>query len=302
MLTEPSLSLPRAQRPASLRGMVRWGLRVGGSVVLGLSLLVSGCGWLERAAGDPKQEAHYMQGENLRRSSMYVPAREAFQKAIEINPANYFAHQELGDLYYQYFNDPGTALYHYRRYLEIGQRVNGRTFTDPTTETCIQGSEFKLAERVVARLARERSTVELDQLKRENDALRQQLTEAQRQLQIRALEARNAVGTGAGSDAVRTPSGSGTTPPPPVNNPTTNRPPTRPTGLVQPEPPRVHTPPSTPTPPPAPAPRTYKVKSGDTPMTIARANGIGLPALLAANPGLDARRLKVGQTLQLPPK
>ena len=46
---------------------------------------------------------------------------------------------------------------------------------------------------------------------------------------------------------------------------------------------------------------TYIVRAGDNPATIARAHGLKLPALLAANPGLDPRRLKVGQTINLPP-
>lgn len=292
MPSQTVLSLPKGQLPASLRTMVSRGLRIG-VLAVGLSVLVSGCGWLDRAAGNPKQEAHYMEGENLRRTAQYVAAREAYQKAIEVNPANYFAHQELGDLYYQHFNDPGTALYHYRRFLEIGQRINGRTFSDPTAETCIQGSEFKLAERVVAQLARQRSTVELDQLKRENDSLRQQLTEAQRQLQLRALEARTAPPNNVANDGGRVVS---TNVPPPNRGPGSSTTP----GIA--EPPHGRT--TTVTPPPVvtPVARTYKIKSGDTPVTIARANGITVAALMGANPGLDARRLKVGQTLQLPPK
>lgn len=271
--------------------MFRCGRRFSAWVSVVLSLLVSSCGWLDRAAGNPKQEAHYMEGENLRRTAQYVAAREAYQKAIEVNPANYFAHQELGDLYYQHFNDPGTALYHYRRYLEIGQRINGRSFTDPTTETCIQGSEFKLAERVVAQLARQRSTVEVDQLKRENDSLRQQLTEAQRQLQIRALEARNA-------PAPVTNAPSGNVPPTGANQWHVPNPATNPIGSRAPT-----------NPPPdsararenlPPALRSYTIKAGDNPATIARAYGIKLQTLLDANPGLDPRRLRVGQTIRVP--
>jgi LysM repeat protein len=54
----------------------------------------------------------------------------------------------------------------------------------------------------------------------------------------------------------------------------------------------------------APAPatraRTHSVKSGETPAAIARSYGVRLDALLAANPGLDPRKLKVGQMLSVP--
>src|SRR5437868_11014145 len=46
--------------------------------------------------------------------------------------------------------------------------------------------------------------------------------------------------------------------------------------------------------------RTHTVKQFETPAAIARSYGVRLDALLAANPGVDPRKLKVGQTLNLP--
>jgi LysM repeat protein len=57
------------------------------------------------------------------------------------------------------------------------------------------------------------------------------------------------------------------------------------------------------TPPPlAPSGGTseYVVKSGDSFYTIAKANGTTVKAIEAANPGVDSRRLKIGQKLVLP--
>jgi LysM repeat protein len=42
------------------------------------------------------------------------------------------------------------------------------------------------------------------------------------------------------------------------------------------------------------------VKSGDSFYTIAKANGTTIKAIEAANPGVDSRRLKIGQKLVLP--
>jgi LysM repeat protein len=47
---------------------------------------------------------------------------------------------------------------------------------------------------------------------------------------------------------------------------------------------------------------TYTVKSGDSLARIARANGVALADLEAANPGVDPKRLKVGQKINLPTK
>jgi LysM repeat protein len=47
---------------------------------------------------------------------------------------------------------------------------------------------------------------------------------------------------------------------------------------------------------------TYTVKSGDSLAKIARANGVSLADLKAANPDVDPKRLKVGQKINLPTK
>ncbi|MDE3084096.1 MAG: LysM peptidoglycan-binding domain-containing protein, partial [Verrucomicrobiota bacterium] len=46
----------------------------------------------------------------------------------------------------------------------------------------------------------------------------------------------------------------------------------------------------------------YIVKSGDSLAKIARANGVSLADLEAANPGVDPKRLKIGQKINLPAK
>jgi LysM repeat protein len=51
---------------------------------------------------------------------------------------------------------------------------------------------------------------------------------------------------------------------------------------------------------PAAKAKTYTVKAGDTPSSIAQALGVDLDALLAANPDADPSSLTVGQKLKLP--
>jgi D-alanyl-D-alanine carboxypeptidase/D-alanyl-D-alanine-endopeptidase (penicillin-binding protein 4) len=58
-----------------------------------------------------------------------------------------------------------------------------------------------------------------------------------------------------------------------------------------------------PAPPPQPASAaggTYTIKRGDTLSEIAQEHGITVSALQKANPGLNARRLRLGQTLKIP--
>jgi LysM repeat protein len=46
----------------------------------------------------------------------------------------------------------------------------------------------------------------------------------------------------------------------------------------------------------------HKVVSGDTPSAIARRYGVTLKALQAANPGMRANQLRIGQTVNIPVK
>jgi LysM repeat protein len=46
--------------------------------------------------------------------------------------------------------------------------------------------------------------------------------------------------------------------------------------------------------------RTHKVQSGETPFSIARKYRINVETLLSANPGLNPRRMQIGQMLNLP--
>jgi LysM repeat protein len=44
----------------------------------------------------------------------------------------------------------------------------------------------------------------------------------------------------------------------------------------------------------------HAIKSGDTLGSVAKKYGVSLDALLKANPGLDSRRLKIGQKVKIP--
>jgi stage V sporulation protein SpoVS len=47
--------------------------------------------------------------------------------------------------------------------------------------------------------------------------------------------------------------------------------------------------------------RTHKIQPGDTLLTIARKKHVTVKALAAANPGINASKLRIGQVLQVPP-
>lgn len=47
--------------------------------------------------------------------------------------------------------------------------------------------------------------------------------------------------------------------------------------------------------------RTYAIVAGDNFVKVANKLGVGLQALLDANPGVDPRRLRIGQEINIPP-
>jgi LysM repeat protein len=51
---------------------------------------------------------------------------------------------------------------------------------------------------------------------------------------------------------------------------------------------------------PAPAELRYRMERGDTLYSLARWSRVGLPALLAANPGIDPRKIEIGDLVRLP--
>jgi LysM repeat protein len=69
-----------------------------------------------------------------------------------------------------------------------------------------------------------------------------------------------------------------------------------PAPIIPPAPPAPATPPT----PDVSAGSTYEVAAGDTLAKIAKKNGVTLKALEAANPGVDPKKLKVKQKLNLP--
>ena len=72
------------------------------------------------------------------------------------------------------------------------------------------------------------------------------------------------------------------TPPPPETNPPAPLPPPQPT------------------PPPVPETQDYTIVKGDTFATIATHNHVTTKAIMEANPGVDPKKLKIGQKLHLP--
>lgn len=265
-----------------------------------LALCVAGCIPTRDGTQDEQREPNFQRGQELRKQLDHQGAAEAFERALEANPRSASAHFELGLLFEQHLNEPATAIYHFERFLKLLPKSDRAEIVRQRASNC----KMELAKLfLIAPNNAPSAQKELDKLKAEVERLSLENHQLRRQLETFA--ARGAAPTPMPTPVV-TASAAGAAPPTKAAPTTKPAPPT-------PTPPRpAPTSVTFTNPAPAPAPktakaattasvaRTHTIKSGDIPATIAKQYGVKLEALLAANPGLDPKRMKIGQTVTLP--
>src|SRR5437867_3201992 len=251
----------------------------------GRAILVLFCCWLcgcdpGAESLDEQKNPYFLAGKERVAERDYKGAIEAFEKAVESNPRSVQAHFELGVLYEQHSDqkeeDYVSAMFHYIQAIKL--RPNDYPADNARQRLASCKRELVKAEAlapVAQNLMRE-----LDKLKEENHFLRNQLDCVQLQSR-RAATNRNEVAAATLLSAPRLTNG----PPSP------SRPSSSDAGLARDR--------QTPTAPAAGA-RTHTVKPGETLYSIARQYRVKLESLTSANPSLDAKRMKIGQLINLP--
>ena len=252
------------------------------ALMLMLCLWMSGCSPTAETQLDEQRNPHYLAGKEKLGALDYKGAIESFERAVEDNPRSAFAHFELGVLYEQRESDYATALYHYNRALKL--RPNGHPAE--IIRQRIPGCKQELVKADSLAIINPNALRETENLRAQNAALRSQVEQLQAQLLTRPIAPITGNTPPTGRD-VPSPSGVST---PPAGSETSigNR----------------SAPPSTTTGSPSGTSgtrgRTHVVRAGETVTSIARRYSVKPGSLLAANPGLDARRMKIGQTLNVP--
>jgi LysM repeat protein len=250
---------------------------LGWLAALALCLGVSGCWSSGSSPLDEQREPHFLLGKSRVNSLDYKGAIEAFEKALEVNPRSASAHFELGLLYENNEQDFAAAIYHFDRFLKLRPNSEYAEIVNQRILACKQ----ELAKTVSLVPVAQTMQRDLERLADENRDLRQKLEAWQNYYSANAARL-----AGASSPPTNTP------PQPAVRSAQPAAGTAAPSGQ-----------PATATARPsaaAAATRAYTIKQGDTPAAIARRYGVKLDALLAANPGLDPKHLKIGQTVQVP--
>lgn len=257
--------------------LIRW------TLLLVCGLGVTGCWPAAQGPLDEQKESNFLTGKARGQDRDFDGAIEAFEKALEVNPHSASAHFELGRLYDQEKNDFAAALYHYER----ARRLRPNEYPGDLASQRIELCKRELAKSVTQTPTSEYMQKELDRLTLENQNLRQRVLEWQNYYHGRANVMPAAVNL-----APAVPGGSQPSSPVAPHVESVLPAPTSPSVTRSPQPaPRTSVPSSS---------RTHKIASGETLSKIAARYGVKLSSLKAANPGLDDRRLRPGQTVVIP--
>jgi len=247
--------------------------------------LLAGCGPGSQSQLDEEKEPHFLAGKSRANSLDFQGAIESYEKALTANPYSASAHFELACLFETREPDPAAAIYHYQKFLALKPKAETAELVRQHIMSCKQD----LARTVSLGPISEKQQHELERLLEET----KRLTDENRRLGQELAQIRTLPGVRPVVQTNSSPS------PGPLRAPETS------TSALARDSLRGNRPRSEDIANQSlagtiPAGRTHTVKPGETPTMIARRYGIRLEALLAANPKLEPRRLKVGQTLAIP--
>jgi LysM repeat protein len=248
-------------------------------VLISVAWCLGGCSPLTGSDLDEQKDPHYLAGKKSLNGMDYKGAIEAFEKALEANPRSASAHLELG-LLYERMNRYATAVYHFEKHLDLRPTSN----VSQSVRDRIGSCNLEIAKTVPYALVSQQVQAGLDRLTSENATLRQQIE----QLKAQRAQPAPAPVQPAPSSPNAPLVGQAAAVTPQVTN-RADRP------LVASVPSRTNQT------VPAVSARTHVIKSRDTLASIARTYGVSLPDLQSANPSVNARKLKVGQSIQIPP-
>ncbi len=250
-------------------------------------MAAGGCSPSESSSQEEEKEPHFVLGNSRFNDLDYPRAIEAFQQSLEVNPHSAQAHYRLAQLYDTKVPDPAAAVYHYQTYLQLNPQADNADIIKQRIITCKQ----QLAADVMSMPTAPAAMKQIEQLTEEKRRLQQQveqLNESVKQWSTLAATLQAAAKTNNAGQTYFTGSMPGTSLTP---DDTSSPAPTSRTTTMENRPTATRT---------TARSHTHVVVAGETLAGIARKHGISLTSLQSANPGVSPKKLKVGQTLNLP--
>jgi tetratricopeptide (TPR) repeat protein len=247
-----------------------------GTLLLLAGLALGGCLRSAPSQLDEEKESHFLLGRSRASAMDYQGAIESFAKALEVNPTSGAAHFELACLFEKREADPAAAIYHYQQYLKLRPKAENAE----TVNQHILALKQELARSVSLGPVTERQQREFERLAEENRRLNEEV-EKWRTCALRLQAQTNQTGAALLLPRGVKPAASGQSPP------------SAPAATISAS--------GSPRPAvPTAQQRSHTVRPGETLMMIARKYGVRVDALRSANPRIEPRRLRVGQTLNIP--
>jgi LysM repeat protein len=246
-------------------------------------ITVNGCLPSDSSPLDEEKEPHFVLGKSRVNAMDYAGAVEAFTESLEANPRSAAAHFQLACLFDQKESDPAAAVYHYQEFLRLDPNADNAEVIKQRIYSCKQ----QLAADVLPLPSAPAVQKQLEDLAEKNRQLQDEVDKWRAYYTAQLAAQKN----------------------PPAPTPST--PALAPAGSPTPD--DVSAAPANPVPAmssqsirttvtkPARA-RIHTVAAGETLAAIARKSGVSLAALEAANPGVTPKKLRVGQTVNLPPQ
>jgi len=244
--------------------------------------LAGGCSPADQSQEDEEKEPHFVLGNDKFNEMDYQGAVDAFRDALEVNPRSAEAHYRLAQLFDTKLPDPAAAIYHYQEYLRLDPQAENPDIIRQRISTCKQ----QLAADVLPLPSAPATMKQLEDLTENNRQLQQKVDDLTDKLKQWNAYYNSQLAAAKNSPAFV-----------PVSAPQSP-------GLSQtPEDMTTQPNPVSANPPAAlrpPRGRTHVVTPGETMAAIARKCGVSLPALEEANPGVSPKKIRVGQSLNLP--
>ena len=245
-------------------------------------LSITGC--LPGGSGplDDEKEPHFLAGKSRSSTLDYAGALQCYEKALQVNPHSAAAHFEMAWLFDQKEADPAAAIYHYEKYLRYRAKAPNADVVKQRIMACKQA----LAETVSLGPVTEKMQRQFEQMMEENKRLTEETNRLHQELDKWASYA-----------ARLQPQTNQLVQPVPVARVIQPSPTGRGLAGTATQESTVRTDAASAS---SVAVRTHTVKAGETLALIARKYGVKLETLMAANSNLDARRLRIGQSLRVP--
>jgi LysM repeat protein len=242
-------------------------------------LVLCGCQQTSSGVADEEKEPQFLIGRNQVNAMNFSGAIEAFERALEMNPRSSAAHFELGWLYAEKQTDEAAAIYHYQQYLKLHPGANNAEMI----QQHILRLKQELARAALPIPPSSDIQRQMENLAAENRRLQGEVDQLRRTL-AQSSESNRPVAGSSNVSRVSNPAtslGVATT----VGRPVTSLPDGGASARLASN---------------AASSQSHRVKPGETPASIARQYRVSLDALLGVNPGLNPKRIQIGQSIMLP--